>query len=284
VLAFALQVYINPVDFPWQIPLLLIALAGWLLGGPWLLKLALSRQGLLGKFKFPNLMLHMLLAGLAGGAVGAAVFFLIIAIGQAGNATLTIPAAIAALPAALVTAYLILYAMLDLPLAKAMSAGTLPLVAVIALGAAMIVACALPADAARQEERNQALCRKQLTAINGQIVGVKMLSGQVPPSLEYLLEKGALAPKDLLCPSCPGLKIAYFYFPPQKIDTQTARSRETSFELRLCDFADNHKRTGRNILTSDGQAQWIKEPDFQALLTKPENIAFAKALAEAEKK
>ena len=280
-LAFSLNDYINPVDFPWQIPLLLIALAGWLAGGPWLLLRTLARKGLLGKLKFHNLMQHMFLAGLIAGVVGAAVFFLVVAIGTAARTSLTIPAAIAALPAALVTAYLVLYAMLNLPLAQAVSVGTLPLGAVIALGAIIAVACALPADAVRQEQRRQAICRQRLTTIDTQITAC---SPNVPPSLEYLVESGRLRPADLVCPSCPGRKVGYFYLPPKAIKSLYERSKEASFALRLCDFADNHNHVGRNVVTSDGQVQWIKEADFQTLLTRPENAAFAKALAQAEKK
>jgi hypothetical protein len=280
VLAFSLSDYINPGAFPWQIPLLLVALAGWLLGGPWLLRWTLAKKNLLGKLKYPNLMLHIFLAGVSAVAVGAAVFFFITTIGTAAQISLTIPAAIAALPVALIAAYLVLYAMLNLSLAKAVSVGTLPLGAIIVLGAAMAVACALPALYINQEQRWQEGCRRNMKTIYGEITADSI---HIPPSLEYLVEKGKIKPQDVRCPSCQTRQIGYCYLPPKTIKSILERSKEASFELRLCDFAGNHKGI-RNIVTNDGQVQAIKEADFQALLARPENAAFAKALAEAEKK
>ena len=49
----------------------------------------------------------------------------------------------------------------------------------------------------------------------------------------------------------------------------------------ICDLKDNHKGY-RNVLYANLRAETLSEEEFQGLLNKPENKAFAEALRKAE--
>ena len=96
-----------------------------------------------------------------------------------------------------------------------------------------------------------------------------------PPDLDALADYDVTVSRALNCPSCAVAgNVDYFYFPlPVE-----ARANP----LMACDFKANHAGEDRSVLFADGAVGRMKEAGFQAELSKPENAAFAAALAEAE--
>lgn len=276
-LAFSLTDYINPMRFPWQTPLLLGAMLAWLLAAPLLLRWQLRRKNLLGKLKFRNMVIDMVVAGLGAIFVGGAIFSLIITIGKAREepVSLTMPAAIMTLPLALITAYVVLFAMLNLPFKKVLVVGALPLVCTIAGGAGAVALCAFPVAGVLQEQRNQEMCLNNLRSISDRLRFLRP-----PQELAGAVDGKTLMEEQLLCPSASEA-VSYYYLPTWSVRNATSEGNK---ELRLCDLHPHQGGKSRNVAFRDCRARTVSDDEFKALLALPENEAFAKGLAEAEKK
>jgi len=99
--------------------------------------------------------------------------------------------------------------------------------------------------------------------------------GDMPPSLDVLLESAGMGRRCLSCPSDERRGgVDYFYLP--------ARANDDPMKIVACDFGDNHRGEGRNVLFRDGRVVWLTQAEFQAELARPHNAAFAKALGRAE--
>lgn len=98
-----------------------------------------------------------------------------------------------------------------------------------------------------------------------------------PPSFKEIIDEKRCPPKIFECPSDKSdRKVDYFYLQPL--------SNAPATTIILCDYKNNHRDKGRNVAYFDYHGAWLTEEQFQAELAKPQNAAFAKALAEAEGK
>ena len=129
--------------------------------------------------------------------------------------------------------------------------------------------------------RARELARREICMINLNNVG-KVLAvyaadydGRMPPNLDVLVGLGLVEPSHLLCPSDTGFGPAsYFYLPGSPQDPPE--------RIVACDYQENHRGEGRNVLFANGTVRWAKEAEFQAELAKPHNAEFAEALRAAE--
>ena len=103
--------------------------------------------------------------------------------------------------------------------------------------------------------------------------------GQPAPNLAALNAYTGGPPGITSCPSRqprkPG-RVDYLYVPQPLMEME--RPQET---ILLCDLKGNHE-DGRNVAFGDGHVTWMSEDDFQALLARPHNAAFADGLKKAE--
>ena len=125
------------------------------------------------------------------------------------------------------------------------------------------------------EAAKKSICTTNLRCL-GQTVNfyISRNEGVPPPNLHTLIQAKLFAPDGLRCPSVRDSDgpSDYFYLPPGKeTDGRT---------IIACDFEGNHAH-GRHILHYDSSTTWMGPKDFAAELAKPQNAAFAKALAEA---
>ena len=99
-----------------------------------------------------------------------------------------------------------------------------------------------------------------------------------PPDLDALIAAHHIGPRDLRCPvDANPDDVDYFYIPP---DTpRDAPPPDTA--LLACDLRKNHPGW-RNVVFHDTKVERLDEADFQALLARGENAAFAAALRAAE--
>ena len=115
---------------------------------------------------------------------------------------------------------------------------------------------------------------------------------RMPPDLDTLVEAGGASPKATICRSdrywsrkdpptaASGEAVrrhSFFYMP--------APPGSSPDRIVACDYGDNHRGKGRNVLYVlffNRGVTWMKEPAFQDELAKPRNAAFAEALRAVE--
>jgi prepilin-type processing-associated H-X9-DG protein len=122
----------------------------------------------------------------------------------------------------------------------------------------LLIAMLLPPLARARE-----LAKRTVCAANMQGIGIALATyanendGKYPPSLDVLLDEGAIAPQQLICPSGDGSP-NYVYIAGQTTDD----------DLRaplLYEPIENHE-DGGNILFIDGHVEFIKEPGYSEIL------------------
>lgn len=135
----------------------------------------------------------------------------------------------------------------------------------------------LPSLNRARELAKRAMCGGNLSA-TGKFMSLYAAEYQdkLPPDLETLVTKNYLSPDALKCPSAKRARPHYFYFAPKDGNFAPA------YTLVACDFRDNHKGEGRNILLLNGNVMWESEAAFQTRLADRINADFAAALRQAE--
>lgn len=143
------------------------------------------------------------------------------------------------------------------------------------LGQALIVAIMIPSFSQVQGSAKRAVCASHLHGLGLEIALYLVDTDDTyPPDLRALpdQELGEI----LKCPVADsGREIDYFYLAP-------TASEPDGDVIIICDFRDNHRGKGRNVLQVDGDVTWTKEAKFQAELALPINAEFAAALRAAE--
>ena len=121
------------------------------------------------------------------------------------------------------------------------------------------------------------ICRVNVNYIHTAVYGYHKEKDIYPQTIEHLSEGGPKRYYQSLF-TCPiegnDETIDFFYLPPAENDPENT--------ILLCDYLANHNGRDRNILYVSGEAELVKEDEFQKLLTQPQNAAFATALGKAE--
>jgi hypothetical protein len=273
---------VNSYLFPWQMPLILLLIVGWILGGGYFLRLAIRRQYPQTKFKLTRGLLISFLFGGAAAMLGLAIVALFWVIGverEMPAASTVVAGLIVAVPVAFAAALLTIWSMLDMPFRRAAVAGLLPVGFLFLLTAVIGAACLIPARSIKLAKDDQNACRKNLSDIYMAIDTYERKNGKPPANLKVLVTENYIGNRTLRCPAAKDKEIAFFYLPVKAPDRKSA-----DLIIRGCDFLDNH-HDGRNVMfATASQPVWMTEKSFQNLLSKPENLTFAKALQAAEKK
>ena len=281
-LALTISDYLYPA---WQLPMIALLIAVWLIGGSLLLRRSL--RPIDHRVKLGKCLLWIFLAGciaaLAGGVLALAVY----KIAQAGSGTITvslgtyITSGAVGFVAAIVAVFLFIYAMLNLPFKQSLAISWKPVSLMMATALVVAIGCIVPAYWLRLGDGAKTLClRDHLSPIYQVLVTYDSKHTTPIASLKELEDSNAITPDILRCPGKPQREIGYFYFPRR---TEAHFQNIPSNKILMCDFKGNH-RGGRNVLMTDGMAQWYEEGAFGDMLNKPENKAFAEALKEAEQK
>lgn len=259
----------------WQLPIFVVAAVVALYVGARLLRRALLKRQDRRKTGMGRCVLAVALAlfgGVFGGGI-VAVFFN--ALGSRAELTLW-PVAMALGLATLVLLYLlVLWAMFALPFRQIAASGAQALAGVLVVTAVVGGVTAVPTYIYGQRRFRERLCREQLGVIHRGIEAYRsMYGGQLPPSLQALVDAATL-PEDMLeCPGDRSRQPGYLYQPVRTVTEGVTSS------IRVCDRAGNHPG-GRNVLFANGDVIWKEEPQFQALLDLPENEGFAETRHDA---
>ncbi len=145
----------------------------------------------------------------------------------------------------------------------------------IVLGQALIVAIMVPSLSHARALTKRAICAQNLHSLGIEIAMYSSANEDTyPPDLRALPDQEL--PKILKCPTADsGRQCDYFYLAPTV-------SKPDGDMIIACDFRDNHRGKGRNVLQVDGDVTWMKEAKFQAEMSRPVNAEFAAALRAAE--
>jgi len=182
---------------------------------------------------------------------------------------------IAALAFVLLT-YVVLYAAFELPAGAAMRVWARAFGPLVVL----TVALGLPTAIYSYRHRHRALAQRhslvQLRLIHGALAR-HYGTGPPPISLSQLVVDNVLRAADLQAWTDPPREVDFFYFPAPLLAPDQATER-----LLACDYAANHPAGGRGVLFTNGRTRWCTPEEFQPLLARKENEAFADALKKAE--
>ncbi|MCK4284433.1 MAG: hypothetical protein KAX44_08965, partial [Candidatus Brocadiae bacterium] len=256
----------------------------WLLGGSYLLQRAFRKFPEHRSSGFGQYVLASLFSGVAAAITGALVFLLITRIGDATDANLKRAALLPAVLSTFPMAFLVFYAVFQLPFGKLIKTCALPMGSVLLFGGIVAIVCFIPArkEFLRKLRINRSVFHLQVVddAIR---TYERRLSGEPPPTLDSLLENmpatsQSLFKEDCLqCPSLPGVRIGYFYLPSASV----SRGDKTG-KLRACEFSSPDSDRGRVVLLVNSDAYWVENADFERRLALPENAEFAKAFRAAD--
>jgi prepilin-type processing-associated H-X9-DG protein len=248
------------MDIPWllwwQIPLLFLFLAFWLLVTPLLLWVGGKYIVRAPAATFGRCFLTILLAGVASFIVGLVPF-----IGWLIGLFVT---------------WLIIMWMLKTSFGKAILAW-LPTIPTAFIALVFMVSAMMPMLNRARELAKRTMCMSNLVSI-GKCCMIYMSDNNdaMPPSLEILVKNTYPEPKLLQCPSSFVDGVSYFYLAPMPGAPSTV--------VIACDYAVNHNSGEmRNVLFADGVVKPMKPDEFSETMAKPANAHFAAALAEAER-
>ena len=260
--------------FIWQIPLILIFLFGWIVGGGALFHRALSPH--LTKKK-KKTFLHGVFVSLVSGTVAGIGAMIAMFVGSEllpkwEDSPVSIIALILAAGVLWVVWYMVVYAMHDLPGKLTMKLAWVPITSVCLLGAVVATACAVPAYRMRmaqvETQRRAGMGLQNLSMIYAALRGYP--SQGAPKSLEELVEKELIEDEMIKNPLDPDRAVGFFYL-PQPINRR-AESREV---ILACSYAIDE--APRLVLLMGGEVASMGEGSFESYLERPENKAFAEA-------
>ncbi|MCE5277373.1 MAG: DUF4190 domain-containing protein [Planctomycetaceae bacterium] len=144
----------------------------------------------------------------------------------------------------------------------------------LVLGAVTIVLVVIPAI----HEAHHSACQVNFKAMGAGIWNYQRSRGHLPQRMSDVVEGGFLEPRVFACMEDDSWRegySSYFHY----LDPD--RQEHPPQALFACDSRPRHKK-GRNILTICGNLGFTEEEEFQQLLARPENAAFAAALREFE--
>lgn len=273
----------GPADylFSWQIPLILLYVAVWLIGGTYLTRWALARMTELPRRKRTlarSLRLNFFTAGsgLTALVIVAGAFGILAGRAEGHKVAIAVVGLLLGVPAMLATAWAVGMVMLDLPVKTWLGITGATTGALLAFLVLLVAGACLPARSQRLTKLEQNWCEANLHELRAALNRHGTL-GPEAATLEELMMKGRCGPEVLRCPANPNRPQGYLYVP----SPQAERDAGASDQIRVCDRRENHSGW-RMVLYTDGRVEVVGEDRFGELLKLPENAKMAE-LVRAEK-
>ena len=263
--------------FQWQVIPVLLFMFCWVVLGGWMLQWTLKKYAQV-KVALGKCSVKLLAAGFGALIVGGLVFLAIDKIGQLSDYNFTKAAVAAGTIAGLSFAFLVIYAMLDLPLKRVIKL-SLPIFAILIVLGAIIFGVSIPfAVSQRNFNKGLADCSNKMKFVC-KLLNMHSRATDLPENMDEITKKLKIA-DIVVCPGIPDKKVGYFYLRPKK-------SVIPANTLVFCDLGENHGGKGRNAIVFESNKYvwvWNNSRDFQALLDMEINSEFAKALKDAKEK
>ncbi len=265
----------------WHLPLFLLFIAAWLIGGGYLLARRVAKANERRHPEIGKGVLHMLLAGGAAAIAMAVFYFLLKSIENAAGGPVR---AIGMAPAALLSlaiGYAVLFAIYDFKAWQLIKIASPAIGAVLAVSAIIAAVAYLPTRASRVEKGRKDRSEGNLRLISKAIQVYEDFAGGRPPkSLEMLTSEitmGSLKKQPLLTPThlqSPFIgegKTGFFYLPVPRVTERTTK------RLIVCEYSHSRSSIGRAVMFANNEVRAVPEGEFQSLLADPQNAEFAKA-------
>ena len=272
-----LQDYFIPA---FQLPLALVFLVGWLIGGAYLLRKGAQKntERQLRTISMGRCVGIMLVSGVLGSLAGMMVLGIGVLLYQVVESKpFVMLFALLAGMMMLGMGFLSINMQIKLPVKRAWSIAWKPLFATVGLMVLVGIAALVPARSMvmRGAARNEAMMN--LGAIKQGMKQYVNIFGY-PDTLDNLLVIGDWMKESTLRNKIrPDLEVAYFYYPP---DIELAKTDPNNAMLAVSYVA--HEGDGRVVMSFNKRITWLTDDEFTALLAMPINAAFAEKLAEAE--
>ncbi|MHC4715544.1 MAG: hypothetical protein ACYS5V_01105 [Planctomycetota bacterium] len=261
----------------WQLPLFLLYLCLWLIGGTYVVRWALQRFAELPRSKATMARSFRVnfLSGSAAHLAAAALMAFFLALGFTRGPKHWAFVGIALAPVAMFAmAWLVQWNVLSVSskvLLRIVCATTLPLVAALAV---LGVGTGVVARQQHMHSLGMIRCELNLKTLNASLDQYAIRRpGSVAPRLETLVDGTTIKDAHLRCPGRKSDQPGYLYAP-------TPDDPEDTKKIRLCDRRGNHGDT-RLLIFADDRFARVKEEEFLRLLALPENAEMRK-LAEAD--
>lgn len=273
----------NYLHLEWQLPIIIVFLVGWIVGGGWLLRKLILRRDRMANASMERCALTSVLAGSAGamcGVIGAYITDTILKATEVEMMPLTI---CVGATCALFVMFIVVFAMFDFSAATTAKVMILPILFIMVLGAVTATAAGLPAYYIHQNEAKRETSKKKLWQIRYSIVDdFQRKFGRPPKDLGELVEQKMIDQNLLDSPFMPEGQIGYFYLPSQL----TQKGNDSDNRLLVCDLhtANVNGQAGRCAAMVSNACRWFTADEFDKYLTMPENQEFAAALKAAEAK
>lgn len=271
-LAFALKNYWHI----WQLPLIILLLVGWILGGGWMLQSGLKKVTGNSRIKLSKGLTAAFLISLVGGI--PAIVVLKIATLYVDEIPGVVLGSIFGAIVFLGFSYLLILSMVKVTAAEAARVWAPAISAMLGLGIAVGLAAGLPAYSIHQDVlKTQASMKESRDDLLEIYQTIRTKRPQNPPVvLQELVDEKQIDPK-YINHSKVTSGVGYFYRPARL----SARAEESE-QILACDWATTHKTGDRMVLFVHGRCEQIFPQAFDMLLAEPVNADFAKALQKAE--
>ena len=263
----------------WQLPIAALFVAGWILGGGWLLRTA-ARKSSSAKVRRITLVRCCQLSFLSGTfGMGAAAVVLATFMGLSkltGLPLMRVGLVLGAVVGVLV-AWLVFFAALPVTARESLALAAKPMAAVGALAVLLGAGAYFPAlrDVGKNYHYHKTvsnlveICRA-LDAYYGDY-------GIMPDRLEQLVENELISADSLVSRINPHLPVGYFYVSPGR-----KKANPPPMQLVVVSLASKRYPDGRAALFIDGTLKWYRGHDADPFLAEDVNASFAAALRRVE--
>lgn len=271
-LAFALKDYWHI----WQLPLFVLLLVGWIVGGGLLLQRGLIKTTGNSRVKLGKGLTAAFLISLVGGIPAAVVFKA--ATTYVDKIPGVLLGGILGAIVFLLFSYLLIYTMYKISAREALRVWAPAISVMLALGIAIGLGAGIPAYSMHQKvlEIRSAMRESQSDLLEIHEAIRTNRPQNPPPTLQELVTDGQIDP-EFITHSQAGRDVGYFYHP-----TRLSSRAEEQLQILACDWGSTHPTGDRMVLFVNGRCEQMSVYAFQPLLDEPVNAEFAEALKQAE--
>jgi len=269
------QVYLHV----WQLPLVALFLAGWILGGGWLLHRATQRSPSAKVRRISVVRCYQLsfLSGVFGMGSSAITLYIFAALSRATHLPLMAVGAAVATAMGILLALLVFHASLSVGIHQSMAMAIRPLAAVIAT-ALLLGACAyFPARRIFWADLRYYKTFENLKEISRALKAYDRQYHAWPNDLQQLIDTRLITANLLVAPINPHLPVGYFYKPPGRKDSSPLPSQLVAVSL-----ISPKRPGGRALLLADGELKLLRHQSANLFLDDETNADFTDALLKAE--
>ena len=267
----------------WMVPAFFVFVAGWLVGGGYLLrKSLLKRTGTTRRPpKLGSCVLSVFLAGSAGGfaAVVILFFFYVLAVFMQMKLFFAILGAILSLISMMAVSLMVLWARYDVSFKDTVKLGGPAIGGVLGIAFLLAILVGVPSYLVGKTTKSRDKSVTNLLRIHNAMHIYERAIGKPAETLEVMVGKNYLVDREIQSPAFPDKAVGYFYMPTSVLVKKDSPSLR---KIIVCDFAGGEIGSGRAALMVNRDCEWYDEDDFQDLLAEEINAEFAAALRAAE--